>query len=762
MNPIAMALLIASLVGLFVWTARQRLELIGAGAPAEGGSRLDRLGERLARTWQLAIVQTRMRDYFWAGVAHQFIFLGFVVLLLRTLILWGRGFSPDFNLFVLGPDGFLGLPLGSAYGFLKDVFALLVLFGAFVFIYYRTIHKQRRMTLSGEGLLILGIIVSMMLADIFYDGATLVLNARYGVESGADNCADWCESIATLLAPLGDPPADLRWHPSEPAGTLAAMLLSGLGPAALVVIAHIGFWTHSSLVLIFLNLLPHSKHFHVITAIPNTFLADLQPLGRLPKVAESTEALMAKVEKAMEDESGRAPAVGFSRVEHFTWKHFLDFYTCTECGRCSDQCPATQTGKLLSPKHLTLDLRNNLYARAGELTHSKQVAAAGTQADPEKPQNDQGELAEAGAGDPTNTSGTREAKKEVALVDLVPGVIKPEVLWACTTCRACEERCPVSISYVDKIVQMRRHLVVMKGEFPQELNKPFEGMETNGNPWNLSRQDRSTWADGLNVPLASQKPDAEVLYWVGCAASYDQRAKKIARATAKLLKRAGVDFAILGDEETCTGDPARRAGNEYLFSMLAETNVATLNGYMEKGKKKILTTCPHCFNTLLNEYPDFGGKYDVVHHTDFLLGLVAEKKLVPQRPVKGKITYHDSCYLGRYNNIYESPRDILSRIPGVELVEPTYWKKDKGLCCGAGGAQMWMEEQNNNRVNVKRTLQLIDTGATTVASACPFCMTMLGDGLKAKDREDIRQLDVVELLAESCEAGEETAPAAAE
>jgi Fe-S oxidoreductase len=753
MNPIAMALLIVSLVGLFAWTAAQRLALIRTGAPVEGGSRLDRLGERLAKTWRLAIVQQRMRDYFWAGVAHQFIFLGFGVLLLRTVILWGRGFSPSFNLFVLGPEGFLGLPLGSAYNFLKDVFALLVLGGALVFVYYRTIHKQRRMTLSGEGLLILGIIITMMLADIFYDGAALVLNSRF-----APGCAaggDWCDSIRTIVAPHGPAGEELRWHASEPAGTLASLLLSGAGPGALVVIAHVGFWLHSSLVLIFLNLLPHSKHFHVITAIPNTFVSDLAPLGRLPKVAESTEALMARVEKAMEDESGKAPAVGFSRIEHFTWKHFLDFYTCTECGRCSDQCPATQTGKLLSPKQLTLDLRNNLYARAGELTHSKQVAAAGTQADPELPQNDQGELA-----DRTNQSGTREAKAEVALVDLVPGVIKPEVLWACTTCRACEERCPVSISYVDKIVQMRRHLVVMKGEFPQELSKPFEGMEVNGNPWNLSRQDRTTWADGLNVPLASQKPDAQVLYWVGCAASYDQRAKKIARATAQLLKRAGVDFAILGDEETCTGDPARRGGNEYLFSMLAEQNVATLNGYMEKGKKKILTTCPHCFNTLLNEYPDFGGKYEVVHHTDFLLGLVAEKKLVPERPVQGKLAYHDSCYLGRYNGIYESPRDILARIPGVELVEPTYWKKDKGLCCGAGGAQMWMEEQNNNRVNVKRTLQLVETGAKTVATACPFCMTMLTDGLKAKDREDIRQLDVVELLAESCGATDPAVQAA--
>jgi Fe-S oxidoreductase len=694
-----------------------------------------------------------MRDYFWAGVAHQFIFLGFVVLLLRTLILWGRGFSPDFNLFVLGPEGFLGLPLGAAYNFAKDVFALLVLFGALVFVYYRTINKQRRMTLSGEGLLILGIIMTMMLADISYDGASMVLNTRFATECAGGG--GWCESMQTIIAPSGEPMTRVSWHPAEPGGSLAAVLLQSVPSSALVVVAHVGFWLHSSLVLIFLNLLPHSKHFHVITAIPNVFLADVGPVGRLPRVADSTEALMAKVEKAMEDEASGAPAVGYSRIEHFTWKHFLDFYTCTECGRCSDQCPATLTGKLLSPKHLTLDLRNNLYARAEQLTGERRIKAAGSQADPEVPENTQGEVADA-----VDTSGTRPSKSDVALIDLVPGIIKPEVLWACTTCRACEERCPVSISYVDKIVQMRRHLVVMKGEFPQELNKPFEGMEVNGNPWNLARQDRKTWADGLNVPLAREKPNAAVLYWVGCAASYDQRAKKIARATAQLLTQAGVDFAILGDEETCTGDPARRAGNEYLFSMLAEANVATLNGYQEQGKKKILTTCPHCFNTLLNEYPDFGGKYDVVHHTDFLLGLVAEKRLVPERPVKGKLTYHDSCYLGRYNGVYESPREILSRIPGVELVEPTYWNKDKGLCCGAGGAQMWMEEQNKDRVNVKRTLQLIDTGATTVASACPFCMTMLTDGLKAKDREEIRQLDVVELLAESCGAGSKSAEAA--
>jgi Fe-S oxidoreductase len=292
-------------------------------------------------------------------------------------------------------------------------------------------------------------------------------------------------------------------------------------------------------------------------------------------------------------------------------------------------------------------------------------------------------------------------------------------------------------------------------------------METNGNPWNLARIDRPAWAAGLDVPLMSEKPQAEVLFWVGCAASYDDRAKKIARATVRLLRQAGTDFAILGEEETCTGDPARRAGNEYVFSMLAETNATTLNGYKEKGgARRVITTCPHCFNTIKNEYKDFGVDLEVVHHADFLLGLLAEKKLSPSKEVRGRVAYHDSCYLGRYNDIYESPRAILASIPGIELVEVAHWNKKSGLCCGAGGAQMWMEEQNKDRVNVKRTLQLIDTGATTIASACPFCMTMLKDGVKSQSKEDeIRNLDVAELLAEACGLGETRAsdePKAAE
>jgi len=424
------------------------------------------------------------------------------------------------------------------------------------------------------------------------------------------------------------------------------------------------------------------------------------------------EKLEEKMTAAYELPDPMSAPIGISRLEHVSWKAILDFYTCTECGRCSDNCPAHRTGKILSPKHLTLDLRNQLYAREEEMIEGKAHPA----------------------------------------VNLTPDVIHPDVLWACTTCRACEEQCPVFISYVDKIVDMRRNLVLIRGEIPAELAKALNGIETNGNPWNLSRDDRTAWNEGLDIPTFADKPDAPVLYWVGCAASYDPRAKKIARSVASLLKRAGVDFAVLGKEENCTGDPARRAGHEHLFMTLAEGNTKTLNGYKEKGGiKTVVTACPHCFNTLKNEYPDFGCKLEVVHHTDYLLGLLAEKKLVPKTEVKGSVAYHDSCYLGRYNGVYESPREILKRIPGVELVEVPYWNKQRGLCCGAGGGQMFMEEQNKTRVNVKRTLQLVDTEAKTIASACPFCMTMLTDGLKSQSLdEEIKQLDVAEILDQAC------------
>ncbi|HET9956749.1 MAG TPA: (Fe-S)-binding protein [Polyangiaceae bacterium] len=732
MNPVMMAVLLLGFWGLFAFSAQRRLALLRTGAPTHE-SRTDRLPDRLRMVLNQVLMHRKMRYYWLAGSAHYLIFTGFAVLLLRTLMLWGRGFDPAFNLWLLGPEPVFGVPLGSIYSFLKDVFALLVLCGAGVFLYLRLIRRERRMTLSGEALVILGIICTMMLSDLIYDGASLVLSTRYAAECAAAS-KDYCASAAELIAPLGAI-HEIGFRAAEPGGSMAAVLLSGLPSAALTVLAQIGFWTHSTLVLVFLNLLPYTKHFHIITGVPNVFLGDLTPRGRLRPIAPSTEALMATVEKATESEDLLEARVGYARLKHFTWKDMLDLYTCTECGRCSDNCPATLTGKLLSPKHFTLALRDQLYGHAP--SGNTQEASAG-------------ESAAATSEQPSGNTQAEVAEREK--LNLVPGVIAPEVLWACTTCRACEEQCPVSITYVDKIVQMRRNLVTIKGEFPQELAKPFEGMEVNGNPWNLSRMDRPAWAEGLEIPTLAEKPATPVLFWVGCAASYDDRARRIARSTASLLKAAQVDFAILGEEENCTGDPARRAGNEYVFSMLAEANAQTLNNYQAQGGvKRIVTTCPHCFNTLKNEYPDFGAKFEVVHHTDFLLGLLAERKLTPKNAVKARVAYHDSCYLGRYNDVYESPREILRSIDGVELVEVEYWNRNKGLCCGAGGAQMWMEEQNKDRVNVKRTLQLIQTGADTVATACPFCMTMVRDGIKSQTAEEkVRNMDVVELLAEAC------------
>jgi Fe-S oxidoreductase len=802
MNPSAMLTILVAAIAAFAWSANRRWQLLKVGRPDD---RLDRLADRFVSTWRYAFKQEKMDYYNPAGIAHKAIFLGFGVLLLRSLILWGRGFSPAFNFWWFAP----WQPLGQLYEFLKDTFAVLVLAGVSVFFYYRIINPQKRMTLHFEGILILLIIATMMLADMTYDGASLALAghralfcggaaaAAAGEGGGAEAAKlvaspDQCAAIATILAPYSPTAhAGFALYPS-PAGSFFSSMFANLQAGTLIFLAHAGFWTHSTLVLLFLNLLPHSKHFHIITAIPNVFTRDLHPPGRLAPMAANAEQLAELVGAAGDSPDPLSLPVGVARIEHFTWKAILDFYTCTECGRCSDNCPAHRTGKILSPKHLTLDLRDHLYHREREFIERAggPKASNGVDAHAHGPADGHGSAGH-GAGnghghgqgqghggdhddahaegdghddhdhDDHDGHGHHEPvypdnpviqppvlSRPVNLSD----IIHPDVLWGCTTCRACEEQCPVLISYVDKIVDMRRNLVMIKGELPAELQKALTAIEVNGNPWNLSRMDRANWAEGLGIPTLAEFPKAPVLYWVGCAASYDDRAKKIARATARLMKAAGVEFAILAQEENCTGDPARRAGNEFLFATLAEANAATLNGYKEQGGvRQVVTTCPHCFNTLKNEYPDFGCKLEVIHHTDFLLGLLSEKKLNPRKPVNGKVVYHDSCYLGRYNGVYESPREILRRIPGVQLAEPEYWTKSRGLCCGAGGAQMWMEEQNSDRVNVKRTLQLLETKPATIASACPFCMTMLTDGLKSQSMEEkVAQMDVAELLEKSC------------
>jgi Fe-S oxidoreductase len=749
MNALAMTAILFATLSAFAFSAWRRAKLLLVGKFTD---RFKEIPERLAKTWRYAFKQEKMNYYQPSAWAHKFIFIGFITLTLRTMILVGRGFYPSFNLFVFGPES----PLGKVYDFAKDSVAFLVLFGVATFFYFRVIKPQKRMTLNREALVILGIIATMMLSDMLYDGAMRVLAARNGTEfcsALSNDSPELCGRIANIIAPLGKevPPLKMEGFPyfeifPSPGGALFALGLKKLSASVLVALAHAGFWTHVTLVFVFLNLLPHSKHFHVITAIPNVFFSDLTPKGRLEPMAKGAEALMEKFSAVSDLADPTVAAFGAGRIDHFSWKSILDFYTCTECGRCSDNCPAFRTGKVLSPKQLTLDLRNHLYANESNFI-------------------EKGMRSEGGPEAPAAAEGADQAAIDAVYpktLDLLAGIINPDLLWGCTTCRACEEQCPVMISYVDKIVDMRRNLVMVKNEFPHTLQKPFQAMEVNGNPWNLSRLDRGAWSDGLGIPMMSEKPNAEVLYWVGCAASYDDRAKKIARSTARLLQEAGVDFAILGKEENCTGDPARRAGNEILFATLAEGNADTLNGYREQGgARTVVTACPHCFNTIKNEYPDFGATMEVVHHSEFLAGLLAQGKLTIKKQVQGKVVFHDSCYLGRYNDIYDSPRELLIKA-GVELVEAEYWNKSRGLCCGAGGAQMWMEEQNTERVNVKRTLQLIDTGAKTIASACPFCMTMLTDGLKSQSLEDkIKQMDIAEILEQGCIVEEQEAPAEA-
>ncbi len=684
-----MTILLAVGWGVFAWSALRRWKLMMVGANV---SRSDKPMLRLGRTLRDALGQFRMRRYPLPGFAHMLIFSGFLVLLPRTLILWGRGFDESFNLWVLGQEQ----AIGPIYSLLKDLFAVLVILGTLAFVYLRVVKRLKRMSLGTEGLVILGIILVMMLADIFYDGAATVLHVRAG---------DATANTSTV-----------GFHWIEPAGSLAALLIQGLSDSVLTLIKHLGFWTHAALVLLFLNLLPHSKHFHVITAFPNVYLQNLDPPGKLP--------LLDDIEGKLE----REETLGIKRIDQFSWKSILDFYTCTECGRCSDHCPATNTGKKLSPKHFTLDLRNFLYKHEDALVAAKQ--------------NSNGSNGEASEGE------TPEFQK-----DLIDGVIDPEVLWACTSCRACEQECPVFITYVDKIVDMRRYLAQERGEFPNELQTAFRGLESSANPWNFPADERAKWSDGLDVKTLAEHPDADVLFWIGCAPSFDERAKKVTIATAKLMQKAGVDFAILGTEEQCTGDPARRAGNEYLFQMLAQANVEVLNGY-SVDKKKIVTSCPHCFNTLLNEYPDFGGQYEVVHHSSFLAELVKEGKLKPSKRIDKKVAYHDSCYLGRYNEVYEPPRDVLKSIPGLTVLEPAQ-TRDRGMCCGAGGAQMFKEEEpGDERINIVRTGQLLDTKPDAISSACPFCMRMLTDGLASKDRDEVPQLDIAELLWEAVDTGD--------
>ncbi|XVV12839.1 (Fe-S)-binding protein [Actinoplanes sp. CA-131856] len=426
---------------------------------------------------------------------------------------------------------------------------------------------------------------------------------------------------------------------------------------------------------------------------------------------------------------------GVAQVEQFTWKGLLDFSTCTECGRCQSQCPAWNTAKPLSPKLLVLSLRDHAYAKAPYL-----LAGGGKDLTGEEKATE-AQLAH------MDVLALAEGNRPLIGTEDEQGVIDPDVLWSCTTCGACVEQCPVDIEHVDHIVDMRRYQVLIESSFPSEAGVMLRNLENKGNPWGAPQNTREDWTKGLDfeVPRVGEVEDFDYLFWVGCAGAFEDRAKKTTRAVAKLLHEAGVNYAILGEGETCTGDPARRIGNEFVFQMLAQQNVETLK---EANVKRIVATCPHCFNTLGNEYEQLGLEVEVVHHTQLLAHLVKEGKLTPVQPVDGDVTYHDPCYLGRHNRVFDAPREVLGEAVG-DLVEMPR-NQERSFCCGAGGARMWMEEKIGKRINVERTEEALATGAKTIAVGCPFCYTMIGDGVTGKgEQENVEVVDVATVLLRS-------------
>jgi Fe-S oxidoreductase/nitrate reductase gamma subunit len=465
---------------------------------------------------------------------------------------------------------------------------------------------------------------------------------------------------------------------------------------------HFGIWTfHTIVALAFIASIPYTKLLHIITSPVNVFFKSLRPKGTLTPILDFEGA----------------ESFGVSRIEQFTWKQLFDLDACTRCGRCQDNCPAYLSEKPLSPKKLIQDLKGELLKRGKEILSSPPEGDAGGQANP-------GEAEQA----------------------IIGKAVTEDELWACTTCRACQEQCPIFVEHIDKTIDMRRHLVLMESKFPSEVQPIFRNIENNSNPWGVGWASRADWADNLGLKKLSEDSGVEYLLWVGCAGSFDDRNKKVATSLVKVLQAAGVSFGILGTEEKCCGDSPRRIGNEYLFNTLAQENIETLKKYQVK---KIITACPHCFNTLKNEYPDLGGNFEVFHHSEFIADLIRKGKLNLSKDLSKTITYHDSCYLGRYNDIYQEPRDILKKLPGIKLVEMPRCR-EKSFCCGGGGGRMWMEENIGKRINELRTEEAVEAKVNLVGTACPFCLTMFEDGLKAKELEEsLQAMDLVELVAQA-------------
>lgn len=731
-------------IALFAKTINAFLVMFRLGQPAH---RTDNPGTRTVTLAREVLGHTRMSRLPVVAVAHWFTMISFGVLFFTLINAFGQLFRPEFVLPLIGH--------WPPYEWITDIFAFGGFIGIIALIAIRQRNKPRRAAEGGRRSRFYG----STFWQAYYVEATIL---------GVTLCIGLLRALEWTLARETGSGMDTFWH--FPLTGWIGSLFTGLSVGTIenliVVIAAVKILISFAWMITIALQPTMGVAWHRFLAFFNVFfkrhadgrtsLAELQPIsvGGKPIDFEQIEEL---------DEDA---ALGVGKVEDFTWKGLLDFSTCTECGRCQSQCPAWNTDKPLSPKLLIMSLRDHAGAKAPWLLASEEVRASGEGLSTHTKEA-------AAVGSLVGSTGYAADAPLGAYRPHGPdAVIDEDVLWSCTTCGACVEQCPVDIEHVDEIVDMRRYQVLIESAFPSELGGLFKNLEKNANPWGMAPRMRLDWAKDLpfEVKIVGQDieslDEVDYLFWVGCAGALEDRAKRTTRAVAELLDTAGVSFAVLGDGEACTGDSARRAGNEFLFQMLAQQNVEMLN---EVGAKKIVVTCAHCFNTLKNEYPQVGGTYEVVHHTQLLNRLVREKRLVPvSRPDEAsttgaastgeKVTYHDPCYLGRHNNVYAPPRELLGALPGVTLAEmPRHG--EKSFCCGAGGARMWMEEKLGTRINVNRTAEALATGADRIAIGCPFCKVMLSDGLTAAQsdgtaREEVQVVDVAQMLLAAVRRGD--------